>query len=105
MWSERDEMMSLVPKPDEKPGDFPKVCPCCGKKSAHILMHRAEPGSPRGTLWIWCDSCFSYSHMGFFVPNWWKNPDFIDEDKLDSFVDYPHEHEAEIDAWINELLG
>jgi hypothetical protein len=33
----------------------------------------------------------------------WRNPDFIDEDKLDSSMDYLEANKARIDSWISDL--
>lgn len=67
-------------------------------------MHRFQESSGHGTAWLWCGECGSYSHFSYFVPDWWENPEFIDADELDSFVDYPASHAGEIDAWNSKLL-
>jgi hypothetical protein len=68
---------------------FPRACPACGERHAYVLMHRFDTSDPRGTVWAWCDSRGGYAHYGAVVPAWWSNPGFVDEDRLDSFVDYP----------------
>jgi hypothetical protein len=67
-------------------------------------MHRSDTSDPRGTVWAWCDSRGGYAHYGVVVPAWWSNPGFVDEDRLDSFVDYPDSISGLIDDWIGALL-
>ena len=104
MWNENDRMMEVVEDMGEAQIAIPTKCPVCNEAHAHFLMHRFGSTSDRGTAWIWCDSCKSYTHFGYYVPAWWENPDFIDIDKLDSLVEYPHSIENEIDEWISTLL-
>lgn len=90
---------------DDGGSSFLGVCPACGESHTHVLMHRLEPSDPRGTVWVWCDSCGSYVHFGAVIPDWWENPGFVDEGRLDSFVDYPDSITAKVDEWANDLLG
>lgn len=105
MWREDDRMMEVYTTLENDGGPFPRVCPACGQSHAHVLMHRFDPSSPRGTVWAWCDSCGGYEHFDALVPVWWSNPGFVDEDLLDSYVDYPDSICGQIDEWTNELLG
>lgn len=105
MWREDDRMVEVYASLGNEKGPFPRACPACGECHAHVLMHRPELSSPRGTVWTWCGSCGSYAHFGAVIPEWWENPGFVDEDRLDSFVDYPDGISTKIDEWANELLG
>ena len=104
MWHEDDGMMAIYASLEDGQGTFPRMCPVCGEGHAHVLMHGFEPSDPRGTVWVWCDSCGGYTHFSGAVPTWWRNPEFVDEDRLDSFVDYPDGISAKIDGWVNALL-
>ncbi len=103
MWTENDQMMKLVEAIEQERVSSSEKCPACGAAQAHFLLHKANEASGKGTAWIWCDECKSYSHFSYFVPGWWENPDFIDVKKLDSGVEYPHSIESEIDEWIRVL--
>ena len=104
MWHEDDRLMDIYASLESGNGQFPRACPACGQGSVHVLMHRFEPSNPRGTVWAWCDSCGGYAHFDAIVPAWWSNPEFVDEDRLDSLVDYPDGMSGQIDRWINGLL-
>ncbi len=103
-WHDNDLMMYLVDESGKPITNFPAKCPVCGKEHAHILMHRFSDRTGFGTFWAWCDNCFSYTHCSYRVPKWWINPAFLDLDRLDSLVDYPHELQDKIDSWVNKLL-
>ncbi|MGI6032985.1 MAG: hypothetical protein ACOX69_06160 [Coriobacteriales bacterium] len=103
MWNEEDKMMGLVDAMNNGNASVPAECPVCHERSAHYLMHRAQPGSNRGSAWIWCDVCGSYTHFSYLVPDWWKNPAFVEASMLDSTVEYPHSMEREIDSWVDAL--
>ncbi len=104
MWNEEDKMMELVEDMEKACILSPTTCPVCGEAHTHYFMHRGEDQRGRGTAWIWCDACESYTHFAYFVPDWWENPDFVDIEQLDSSVEYPHSIEGEIDDWIKRLL-
>lgn len=104
MWNENDRMMELVEGMGLAQIAVPAKCPICNEVHAHFLMHRFDDSTNRGTAWIWCDSCGNYTHFSYFLPTWWENPDFIDTEKLDSLIEYPHSIEGEIDEWICALL-
>lgn len=104
MWNENDTMMALVEDIEQGRITSPAKCPVCNKNHAHFLMHKANETTGRGTAWIWCDDCKNYSHFAYFVPDWWRNPSFIDMGKLNSNVEYPHSIEDEIDEWIKALV-
>lgn len=105
MWHEDDRMMVVYASLGNDGGPFPRMCPVCGKRHAHVLMHRFGSSDPRGTVWAWCGSCGGYAHCGAVVPAWWSNLEFADEDRLDSFVDYPDSISGQIDEWVNALLN
>ncbi len=105
MWNENDQMMKLVERIGQGNVTSPTKCPECGKTQAHYFFHVANEASGKGTAWIWCDECKSYSHFSYFIPKWWKNPEFIDSEELDSSVTCPHSFEKEIDDWVNALIS
>lgn len=104
MWNEEDKLMQLVDEMGQGRLTSPAKCPSCGKNGVHYLIYRFDGSSNLGTAWLWCEECGSYTHFSYYVPDWWENPNFIDEEKLDSFVDYPANLTNEIDQWISRLL-
>ena len=105
MWNEQDDMMKLLASVDNREGVFPAICPQCGRSDAHILFHRFADGDDRGSAWVWCSACKSYEHFSYRIPEWWCNPPFIDENSLDSVVDYPESMKCEIDEWVSSQFG
>lgn len=105
MWNENDKMMERIGGIEHGHIHSPATCPICSEHHAHFLMHADNETTGKGTAWIWCDACKSYSHFSYFVPDWWKNPPFVDVAKLDSRIDYPHSIEGEIDKWTNALAS
>ena len=105
MWNERDDMMKLLAVVVNCRGAFPATCPHCGRNAAHVLLHRFTDGGDRGSAWIWCSECKSYEHFSYRIPEWWRNPVFIDESLLDSLVDYPESMKSEIDMWVSNLFN
>lgn len=104
MWHEDDRMVDVYTSLDSG-GPFPRACPACGERHARVLMHRFGSSDPRGTVWAWCRSCGGYAHFGAVVPAWWRNPGFVDEARLDSYVDYPDGIGGPIDELVNALLN
>ncbi len=104
MWHEDGKLMELYSSLESSGEQFPRECPVCGQRHAHVLMHRFGPSGLRGTVRAWCDSCGGYAHFDVVVPVWWSNPEFVNEDRLDSLVDYPDDISAKIDEWVNTLL-
>lgn len=104
MWTEIDNMMQLLDTIHNGNVSAPLLCPECKSANVHFLMHRHETVSKRGTAWIWCADCKNYAHFAYAIPEWWKNPDFIDEEKLDALPDYPNSLCVEIDTWVESLL-
>jgi hypothetical protein len=104
MWHEDDRMVDVYTSLDSG-GPFPRACPACGERHAHVLMHRFGSSDPRGTVWAWCRSCGGHAHFGAAIPVWWRNPEFVDEARLDSYVDYPDSISGLIDEWMNALLN
>ena len=105
MWVERDKMFALLDSAKTGSELFPAPCPICGAQQGHILIDRDRADADRGTVWLWCPSCQSYVHASIGVPAWWKNPDFVDKEKLDSFPVYPDSLRDEIDRWVNDLMA
>ena len=105
MWNENDQMMELLEGIEYDSVAAPTKCPVCGKTQAHYFFHIANEASGKGTAWIWCDGCKSYSHFSYFIPKWWKNPEFVDIGELDSSIAYPRSIEKEIDDWANALIS
>jgi hypothetical protein len=104
MWHEDDRMVDMYTSLDSG-GPFPRACPACGERHAHVLMHGFGSSDPRGTVWAWCRSCGGHAHFGAAIPVWWRNPEFVDEARLDSYVDYPDSISGLIDEWVNALLN
>ena len=102
MWNDNDDrIMRLLPLAGENCSVFPEVCPICGARTGHVYMHRYKEG--RGGIWIWCSSCHSYSHMSSIIPDWWENPEYIDEDKLNHSPECLDQQADILDSWINSL--
>lgn len=104
MWKEDDGMMGVYASLEDDNGLFPRACPVCGERHAHVLMHKSGLSDGFGTIWVWCDSCGSYAHFSAIIPQWWANPEFVDEGCMDSFVDYPNSLSGPIDDWVNGLI-
>ena len=104
MWIENDSMMDILHSPfyDGVPRSL--ECPSCGEHHVHVLMHRHDADTSKGTAWIWCDACHGYAHLACKIPIWWENPPFLDEEKLDSTVEYPNSICKEVDAWMVTCL-
>ncbi len=81
---------------------FPCQCPACRNHSAHIYIHRHD-GKHCG-IWTWCNECGASSHMSGKTPDWWVNPDFVDNDLLCSDPSYLNGISDKIDQWVNSLL-
>ena len=93
---------------------FPDVCPICGKRDAHIFMHRfseyvgekwAAYVENRGGKWVWCGNCHSFCHMSGEISAWWHNLVTVDEGKLTVEPDYLNEKSAELDQWVNGVIA
>ena len=80
----------------------PLSCPICGKLHAHFFIYRHD--ETHGGLWLWCSFCKSYTHGSMFIPDWWKNPDFIDSSLLMHNPDYLEKNAERIDDWVNTLI-
>ena len=101
MWSdERDQIMKLLEDSEEK---FPRVCPCCGKKTGHIFFYKHREDR-YGSAWAWCSECQEFSHSRFLIPEWWKNMDTISLDELKGCPDNLDKMYDVIDEWLNTLL-
>ena len=82
---------------------FPKKCPICGHQSGHLYYHLHS--ETHAGIWAWCSSCKSFSHYSGYAPIWWKNPSFIEVEKLCAVPDYLDDKSNVIDQWLNELLN
>ena len=101
MWTdERDEIMKLL---EDAPGEFPRKCPCCGKKNGHVFFYRHRD-EKYGSAWAWCSECQEFSHSRFEIPAWWKNMESIKLAELHGCPDNLDTIHDSIDAWINTLL-
>lgn len=102
MWIDDDRIMTIFNTADNGKIYFPCACPICDKNTAHIYIHRHD--DRHCGIWTWCSSCGSYSHMSGESPKWWKNPDFVDADRLCSEPDYLETISDKIDAWVNSII-
>ena len=102
MWINNDKIMVIFDMANHGKTPFPSVCPICGKKTAHVYVHRHD--DRHCGIWTWCGSCGSYSHMSGELPKWWKNPDFVDADQLCSEPEYLETVSDKIDSWVNSIL-
>ena len=104
MWNDNnDVIMEIYDSVINEKNVLPCECPICHKKSVHVYMHRHD--ERHGSIWVWCEECKSYVHMSSIIPNWWENPDFIDEEQLCSEPEYLNSKAKEIDRWINKLIA
>ena len=83
---------------------FPVVCPYCGERGGHFYLHRWKKEDPRGSMWVWCSACRQSAHSRYRLPQWWKNPEKIDPQKLTYYPNYLEENKSYIDEWVNEIL-
>ncbi len=101
MWSdERDLIMKLL---DDSKEQFPRLCPCCGKKSGHLFFYKHND-EKYGSAWAWCSDCKEYSHSRFLIPDWWNNYIDITLDELHGCPDNLDAIHNRIDEWNNKLL-
>ena len=82
---------------------YPDNCPDCGAQDKHVFFYKFDEADKDGGVWMWCSKCHSYTHARAVIPPMWRNPDFIDEDKLDSSMDYLEANKARIDSWISDF--
>ena len=101
MWHDNDGIVQIYNTFIESKMAFPCECPECKSKSAHIYIHNHNDN--RCGVWTWCSECGGYSHMSAQTPDWWKNPDFIDGEKLCSEPDYLETRATDIDEWVNDF--
>ena len=105
MWNDDDDrIMQISASLGNNEETFPKKCPICGCKEAHVFFFKNNE-SKMGSLWEWCSNCKKYSHSRFLVPDWWENMNAIDSEKLEGNPDYLDAHKNEIDDWVNELVN
>lgn len=79
-------------------------CPICGKKEGHVFFYRNIESEERGSMWTWCSACHHSAHALYKLPEWWKNLDKIDIEKLTSHPNYLDKYKNSIDEWVNKLL-
>ena len=104
MWKDdNDSIEKLWYQFIAKSSRYPSVCPICGKKSAHIYLHRFKDN--KGSVWIWCSECKNCSHGTMVIPKWWCDDDFIDLTKTASHPDYLENEKKWIDNYVNEILN
>lgn len=105
MWNDNEKLITQIEDNlflDRK--DYPVRCPVCGEKEGHLFYYDHYTSLNKGAKWIWCSSCQKCSHSYALIPVWWKNPNFIDPDKLASVPDYLEENKNSIDKWLNDLM-
>lgn len=102
MWNNNDKIMSVFDMDNNGNAHFPFTCPICNKENVHIYIHNHD--DKHCGIWVWCSSCHSYSHMSGELPKWWKNPDFVDADKLCSEPEYLETISDKIDIWVNNIM-
>lgn len=104
MWKDDDKIMNMLDNIEVKENkQFPVLCPICGKKEGHLYFHRYE-NEIAGGMWTWCSACKHSTHSRFRLPDWWKNLETIDCQKLASLPDYLEKNKDDIDDWVNKLL-
>ena len=86
----------------DKPSAVPTNCPVCSSPgTVHAYIDRPPKGW-LGSIWIWCDRCFLFTHGSVRVPVWWQNLDAVDRRRLDGLMDYLGEASDEIDHhWVS----
>ncbi|MBO4459236.1 MAG: hypothetical protein J5778_01105 [Clostridiales bacterium] len=101
MWSdEKDTIVKLLEDSHEK---YPRICPCCGKKTGHVFFYKHDENK-YGSAWAWCSTCQEYSHSRFETPTWWRNNASFPLEILHGCPDTLDESCDEIDNWANILL-
>ena len=103
MWIDNDKILAVFDGATNKQeGQFPHLCPICNNRSAHIYVH--QHGGEHCGIWVWCNSCNSFSHMSGVTPDWWENPEFVDENQLCTEPEYLNEISDKIDKWVNNII-
>jgi hypothetical protein len=105
MWTEKDELLTLLGESNILSTKYPTVCPSCKQKTIHLYMHRFGQSNSHGSAWVWCDACRSYLHCQYMIPDKWMNLDSIDEDLLMNDPDYLDTMSASIDEHINKFTS
>lgn len=101
MWKDNENIIEVYNRLDEGKTGFPCKCPNCKRQSVHIYFHKYKEN--RCGIWVWCSKCGAFAHMSGYAPNWWKNPDFIDENELCADPRYLELKAKDIDNWVNSL--
>ena len=103
MWNDnKDEILEIIDNVDSSNAVFPTTCPVCNKKDGHVYYHKHD--ELHSGVWVWCGSCQTFSHMSGIAPDWWKNPDFINDGQLTEIPDKLDENKEKLDRWINLLI-
>ena len=102
MWRDDDRILAVLDNACEGEIKYPHKCPVCNCPSAHIYIHGHD--NKHSGIWIWCSSCNSYAHTSDKTPEWWKNPDFIDESQLCAEPEYLDKIAGDIDEWVNNTI-
>ena len=105
MWKDNDDkIMGILDSIEtQNKGCFPVVCPICGEKDGHLYFHRNRDGDEKGSMWVWCGTCYHFAHALCRLPKWWKNLDKINFEELTSYPNHLEENKFCIDEWINKL--
>lgn len=105
MWNDNEKkILEIEDNLYLEKNNYPVKCPVCGKNDGHLFYYEHQSSLNKGGKWIWCSSCFKCSHAYASIPEWWRNPEFIDSEKLAAVPDYLESNKDKIDSWINELM-
>lgn len=103
MWTDNDDMLQGYNCAISREESSPLRCPVCGEIDGHVAFYKFNQTQRRGSIWIWCNKCTNYAHGECIIPEWWKNPPYINQDLLSATIEYLRQYEEEMDHWINEL--
>ena len=101
-WKDNDYIVGLLDVRQLRNGCFPRRCPVCQRKSAHIYLHRFN-GRRLGSGWAWCSSCQRYAHVRCYIPEWWTNLPAVEENRLAAVPEYLEGLKDSLDAHINSF--
>jgi len=102
MWHDNDTIMEIYNAANCGKITFPSTCPVCNNRAAHLYIHKHN--NEHSGIWTWCSKCGASSHMSAKTPKWWKNPNFIESDKLCSNPDYLNSLSDKIDEWVTKHI-
>ena len=101
MWNDADDdMIRLLDSRQIRAERYPRRCPVCQRKSAHVYLHRFD-GRHLGSGWAWCSHHQGYAHVSCTIPAWWQNLAEIDESRLTHSPDYLENLKESVDNHVN----